>query len=152
MACTPGTCHGGRTVSRALAVCFAREALRRHKETGPVSAGGQVIAALLGVDGGAQIALASPVLAAFVSEGVRAVLARLDAEDVPASAGLPDPDFGAEDDLVMMSNSDEDIGLVRRADASASAQEIANEDSRSVNVRDVLTDQLLATVHPQVAA
>ena len=117
-----------------------------------MSAGGQVIAALLGVDGGAQIALASPVLAAFVSEGVRAVLARLDAEDVPASAGLPDPDFGAEDDLVMMSNSDEDIGLVRRADASASAQEIANEDSRSVNVRDVLTDQLLATVHPQVAA
>lgn len=135
-------------MSRAVAVGFAREALRGHKATGPVSAPGQVIAALLGVDGGAQIALASPVLAGFVTEGVRAVLARLDAEDVPASAGLPDPDFGAEGDLVMMSNSDEDIGLVRRADATASAQGIADEDARTVSVRDVLTDQLLATLHP----
>ena len=139
-------------MSRALAVCFAREALRRHKATGPVSAGGQVIAALLGVDGGAQIALSCPVMAGFVTEGVRAVLARLDAEDVPASVGLPDPDFGAEGDVVMMSTSDEDIGLVRRADASASAQEIANEDARSITVRDVLTDRLIATVHPQAAA
>ena len=32
------------------------------------------------------------------------------------------------------------------------AQEIANEDARSITVRDVLTDELLATVHPQVAA
>ena len=135
-------------MTRALAVGFAREALRGHKATAPVSAPGQVIAALLGAAPCAQLALSSPVLAAFVSEGVRAVLARLDAEDVPASAGLPDPDFGAEGDLVMMSNSDEDVGLVRRADASASAQEIANEDARSITVRDPVTDMLIATVHP----
>ena len=135
-------------MTRALAVGFAREALRGHKATAPVSAPGHVIAALLGAAPCAQLALSSPVLAAFVSEGVRAVLARLDAEGVPASVGLPDSDFGAEGDLVMMSNSDEDIGLVRRSDATASAQGIADEDARTVSVRDVLTDRLIATVHP----
>ena len=139
-------------MTRALAVGFAREALRGHKATAPVSEPGQVIAALLGVNLAAQMAMSCPVLAAFVSQGVDAVLARLDAEDVPVSAGLPDPDFGPEGDLVMMSNSDEDIGLVRRADASASAQGIADEDGRTVSVRDVLTDVLLATVHPQATA
>ena len=123
-------------MTRALAVGFAREALRGHKATAPVSAPGQVIAALLGAAPCAQLALSSPVLAAFVSEGVRAVLARLDAEADP----------------VMLANGDEDLGLVSRADAATSAQQIANQDSRTITVRDVLTDQLLATVHPQATA
>ena len=123
-------------MTHALAVCFAREALRGHKATAPVSAPGQVVAALLGVNLAAQMAMSCPVLAAFVSEGVRAVLARLDAEADP----------------VMLANGDEDLGLVSRADAATSAQQIANQDSRTITVRDVLTDQLLATVHPQATA
>ena len=49
----------------------------------------------------------------------------------------------------MLATEDRDLGLVPARTAMAEAKKIANETGETVYVRDVITDQVMATVRPR---
>ena len=54
-------------------------------------------------------------------------------------------------DLVLIANEDEDVALVPRAQGGTAAQTIADQDRRTITVRDPVTDEVLGTFTPHPA-
>jgi hypothetical protein len=60
--------------------------------------------------------------------------------------------MSAHREFVALATENEDLGIVPAGDAERIAQDYANESGETVTLRDPLSDELLATVHPAARA